>query len=310
MGLLRTIGGRVRSFRDVKGAVNHHGKRVARKLDGRFNPLLPESLRIDFWKLIQAIFEILKHSCDHLIGAEHTLVSERGNDANALIQRDQDAKTLSDLILGFRDTVRSIYQPPNIEKYGFPSVLGRIPFDLLRQGEHLLAVLGAEGFSFPEPLYTDGVDLPKELEKIRLAVEALRVSLDEAEGEVKLAQAAKVDKDNAEEDWDLLFGWGGRMLTGLFIWAGEQELANYMLPSTHRPGRTRRVAQQERLAESGGSHGDDVPDEADPGGQESEDSGTGAQETGDSTSGGTQPGGAPPEGTDPESEPEDDSASG
>jgi hypothetical protein len=106
--------------------------------------------------------------------------------------------------------------------------------------------------------------------KIKALTDALRASMSGAERERKMAEVAQVDKERAQGDWDVRFLWGGRIITALFIWAGETELADRIAPSVARPGRTEQIAREER-EDDGESEGSEGTDEGDaPSGGDSE----------------------------------------
>lgn len=238
MALLKTIADRVRSFRSLDNAVEHHGARVAAKLDERFNSLLPEGLRIDFLALMRSIIALLRDACDKLIGTERTHVDERADDERQRRVRDEDAEALSDEILDGRDAFKGTYKPKNIEEFGFPVNIARPPLDLIRQGEHLEAHLTRPDLALPTPLCGQHLPLGPLVERVSAKVQTLRRSLKDVEREQKEAEVAQVEKDRAQDYYDRLFFWGAGFLEGLFVLAGEEELAARVKPSLRRPGRT------------------------------------------------------------------------
>ena len=243
MALLRTIGSRIRSFRALDNAVQHHGQRIAAILDERFNAILPDNLKIDFFFLMLSVIEILRLTCDVLVDREHHLVAERGNDTRWRDQRDDDAKNLRLEVQGYRDVFDKTYKPADIEEFGFPPLLGRTPLELVRQGDHVVEIQNRPDLVVPELKF--GAEIPRadHVSKIKALTDALRASMSGAERERKMAEVAQVDKERAQGDWDVRFLWGGRIITGLFIWAGETELADRIAPSTVRPGRTEQIAR-------------------------------------------------------------------
>jgi hypothetical protein len=58
--------------------------------------------------------------------------------------------------------------------------------------------------------------------------EALRAALADAGKGEKMGEAAVVDKDRAQEVYDLVLTWGARILQSYFILAGERKLAARM----------------------------------------------------------------------------------
>jgi hypothetical protein len=250
MALLRTISGRVRSFRALENAVKHHGERIAAILDERFNSILPDNLKVNFFFLMLAVIEILRSTCDTLTGREHVLVAERGNDTKMRNERDDDANALRSEMQGFRDVFEKNYQPADVEEFGFPPLLGRTPLDLLRQGDHLVQILGQPDVSVPESKFGAELPVPDLVAKVKNLADKLRASLAGAERERKMAEVAQVEKNRAQDHWDVLFLWGARIVSGLFVWAGETELAERIVPSTRRPGRTEDVAREETEGES------------------------------------------------------------
>lgn len=234
MPLLRTIGGRVRDFRMVKRAVKHHGQRIAELLEERVNALLPENRRIDFWLYMNAIVDLLRLRCDRLTGAEHDLVGERGNDPRMRKERDQDSDTLRTKIIRFRDAFESIYLPVNLEEFGFPTILGATSFEVLRQADHLVEIFSRPSVKVPDPQVGTGLPISELVTDIKTRSEALRSSLDATDREVKLAELAVIDKDDAAAGWDELLPWAVRTIKGLFILAGQPALAAKVLPALPR----------------------------------------------------------------------------
>lgn len=244
MPLLRTIGGRFRDFRMVKRAVMHHGQRIAEALDARVNSLLPQERRIDFWLYMLAIVDLLRLRSDRMATTEHDLVGERGNDARVRKERDDDSETLRVRMRTFRNAFDSNYLPLNLEEFGFPAVLDANPFELVRQADHLVEIFGRPTVKVPEPKIGCGLPISEELAEIKLRADVLRSSLDSADRELKLAEFAKVDKDDAVAGWDELFPWAVRTVTGLFILAGRPDLAAKVLPAPARRGQTGTVEEE------------------------------------------------------------------
>ena len=270
MGLLRTIGGRVRSFRFIKSASDHHGERIGGILNRKVNPLLPEGLKVDFLALIHALVALLRWSCDGMVGAERRLVTERGNDPRRRRERDEDASTLSSVIQLFRDAFRTNYLPEDVEEYGFPRELSQVPFELLRQGEHLVEVFSQPDLEIPEPKVGDGLPIDELVGRVKDATDKLRESLDAADRETRLAEVALVEKNRAVDDWDGVMPWASRTLSGLFHLAGEHELAGRILPSPTRRGRIVQVDEEEAEASEPGD-GSDAPADEVPAGDDSGD---------------------------------------
>jgi len=77
---------------------------------------------------------------------------------------------------------------------------------------------------------------------------------------VKMAELAKLDKDDAAAEWDAVSSWAVRSITGLFTLAGKPELAARVLPSTARRGRTGGASGGE-ANEGGPPPGEDPTDE-------------------------------------------------
>ena len=245
MALLKTIADRVRSFRALENAVTHHGQRVAKILDERYNSLLPESMRIDFLAFMQGILEIVRDASSKLTTAERKHVDEQADDVRQRQERDTDMDELSTEIVDARDAFVSVYKPPNVEEYGFPKNIGRPAVDLLRQGDHLAENLERSDLTLPTARFGAELPVASLLKPVKTKLEKLRRSVTAVDRERKEAEIAQVEKDRAAEYYDLLLLWGARMLEGLFTMAGEDELAGRVRPSTRRPGRTEAVEKEE-----------------------------------------------------------------
>ena len=243
--LLRTIGSRLRSFLSVEDAVIHHGERIHKLLDQRYNRHLPEGMRIDFLANMRAILELLRMACDRLTRAERSLVAERSGDKSPRYGRDQVAQELSSLIVGGRDAFDYMYRPVSVEEYGFPRYIAETPLDLARQGEHLTEQLDLPGRLFPEPRIEGGLPLTAMAATITDKTAELRRLLSDVGKEVKMEELAHVEKERAKDYYDLLLVWGARIVESYFRMAGEKELAARVRPSLTRPGLTRGVELEE-----------------------------------------------------------------
>lgn len=288
--LLRTISGRIRSFLSIENAVLHHGPRIHAILAEKFNPLLPEGLKIDFLANMQAILELLRHMHDGLVGAESVLVSERSGDPPTRLSRDDAAKELSSVMLGARDSFEGVYVPVTVEAYGFPRFIGTTHVDLLRQGEHLSGKLRNPDRPFPTPRFGTGLAVESMAEVIEAKTAALRALLADAGKGEKMGEAAQVDKDRAQELYDLVLTWGARILQSYFILAGERKLAARIRPLIVRPVRGRSV-------EPGADEGDGATDDG-PSGDVSE-----PGEPGEGEGAGAEPGPGEPANGQPAAEP-------
>lgn len=259
MPLLRTIGGRLRTFRMINRAVTHHGRRIAETLEERVNSLLPEERRIDFWLFMLAIVDLLRLRCDRLTVAEHDLVGERANDSRHQRDRDRDTGELRSEMLLFRNAFESNYLPANIEEFGFPPALSEVPFEALRQADYLVEVLSRPGLAIPPPRIGTGLPVAELVAGIKTLADRLRASLDATDREVKLAEFAVVDKDDAAAEWDELSSWALRTITGLFILAGRRELAAKVLPPIPRRGRNEPADGEGDDTSDDGAEGSDDP---------------------------------------------------
>ncbi len=259
MGLLKTISDRIRSFVSIENAVLHHGERVAKILDEKFNVLLPEELRIDYHALMLGILELLRDACDKLTEAEQTHVDEQADDVRQRQQREADMRALNDEILEVRDAFTGVYKPANVEEFGFPRNVARTPHDLARQGDHLIKNLEKSGLDLPKPRFGEGLPIDELTKPIRDATKQLRASITDTNRERKEAEVAQVEKDRSAVYYDMLLLWGARMLEGFFTLAGEDELAARVRPSVRRPGNTEEIAEEEEQAQVS-----EAPDEPAP----------------------------------------------
>lgn len=162
----------------------------------------------------------------------------------------------------FRDAFQINYLPDNVEEFGFPILLSDVPFEVLRQADYLVETLAGPNVVLPEPKIGTGLPIPALVGEIKTLADALRLSLDATDREVKLAEIALVDKDDAAADWDQLLSWGARTITGLFILAGKPELAARVLPSARR-GQTG-VVDGEGGAGEGETDGPELPGSEEP----------------------------------------------
>ena len=235
---------RRKSSDSVVEAANVHAERVATAAEAILTPYLVAGEAMPDIKLLMLLAgRCLSARSAKMVEADEAHIHELSDDAPARDRRDRAHEGLNDAVVGMREAMIGLFGQRQTEALGFATETPRDAAALVSFSKTVSKSLRDK--TFPAPARMKVTWSPKaEADEI----DVLRKELDEALSgvarEVKEAEATLVDKNTAIEGYDEAFSGVARLLQGIFVFAGESELANRVRPSARRPGQTEELAPQ------------------------------------------------------------------
>ncbi len=247
-----TTNNRLKSGYIVQSALSEFRVRVVPKLPDPMpqQPILEGVPTLDNDGLLDFLSTNLTKACDQLFEKDVGWVTELTGDRVFLLERDKLTGEIRDVMIRARSMFEGCYKPPRIEPFGFPRRVSQEAELLLQEARHLDLRLH-DDLVLPQALHPELTIDPKVLAKpLTPKVGELEAVLKTVRDERRKAQIARLERNEAIDNFNLVFTLVTRTAESLFNWAGEKELADRVRPSLTRPGRTARDPD-EIFAETG-----------------------------------------------------------
>ncbi len=219
---------RQRTTAAIEAALAVFPQQVAPFLAARIEPFLEEGESLDFNLLQRVLGRMITASRQKLIDADKAHIDELTDDVGPRLVRDDVVDAVRHKLIEIRQLAQGLFGLAHaIEIVAVDGSTALQPEFLWRQAEHTLSRLRSPDLKRPKAstaaITFDPLQLADELEPL---VTALRQAIDGIEIDRREAAVSVEAKHGTMSDHDLLLGASGRIVTGLFLLAGRQDLAN------------------------------------------------------------------------------------
>ncbi len=229
----------IKSANIVKSAIEKFRPKAVEKL-GHL-PVAEGVTPIDYGAVLDDLHGRLTWIQDDLLSNGSAYSVELANDRKRILQRDDDAKALTQKMVQVRGMFQNCYQPVRIEEFGFPRNVHRDPEKLYLQGKELILRLREPELPLPDPPSEETAQDPAHLaDLVEKCLKPLDDSLLHVRGERRGAQVAKTEHDESVARFKRIFDGSAFMARGIFLLADEKELADRVKPSSTKSGVTER----------------------------------------------------------------------
>jgi hypothetical protein len=228
----------------VAAAADVHAARVAKSVDAVLSPFLEKGEKMpDIEVLSVLVGRWLSNKSSAMTAADEAHIHELSDDDPVRQARDEAQVALSDELVELREWMTGLFGAKAVRSLGFAAETPRDPAALSQFAGEVCKALKEK--KFPAPKRAEVKWSPT---KEAARIEKLRGTLDKAIADVareaKEAQGTLANKNAAIAEYDGAFRRASPFLEGLFMLAGETDLANRVKPSTRRPGQTEELAPQ------------------------------------------------------------------
>ena len=239
---------RGKSAAAVTAAATTHAARVGQSAGAILSPFLEEGEKMpDVQLFTELIGRWVASTASRMTAADEAHIHELSDDDPVRERRDTAQEALSSELVDLREWMTGLFGARAVRSLGFAADTPRDPAALVRFAGEVSRSLRDKAFPAPRRA---GVtwSAAKEAGKIDKLGQALEQAIADVAREVREAQGTLADKNAALGAYDDAFARASNGLEGLFLLAGETELAGRVRPSTRRPGQTEELAPQDEPA--------------------------------------------------------------
>jgi hypothetical protein len=233
---------RKKSADAVVAAAETHADRVGQAVQATLAPYLQKGEKMPDVALLTALLgRWVGGGAATMVKADESHTHELSDDDPVRERRDRAQEELRAEIVELREWMTGLFGPRAVRSLGFAADTPRDPAALVQFASEVSRSLREK--SFPAPKRGNVTWTPsKEAGKVDQLREALESALVDVAREAREAQGTLTTKNAAMSSYDDAFGRAASGIEGLFLVAGESELAARVRPSARRPGQTEELA--------------------------------------------------------------------
>jgi hypothetical protein len=187
--------------------------------------------------LARSAGRLLTSSIADLVVLDEEHAVELADDTGLRAVRDTAVAGLRDRLVGLRDGLVGLYSAATPGAVGFAGTTPEDPVVLVRFANQVAKALRKDK-ALPPPRYPSAtIDPLAEAAALEAAATALAAAIEAVVVDVRENQVTMTARDAAMTAHDGRFSRTANLLSAMFAFAGEPELADRVRPSGRRPGR-------------------------------------------------------------------------
>jgi hypothetical protein len=219
----------------VLSSAQYHGDEVVEEL-ARLEMDLPAEARLGehgLRSMFQWLGAMLGHHNKRLTEAEMTYLSERADKDPVRTRRDDLVASLLTLHQSARSRIETSLGADELFTYSLDGRLPRVAATLVEHTEVIIQLLRDKPQVLPDALSGD-LDTRQIASTLEETLAELRQTLADLTQEQREADSAMLRRNNALVVWRLIYRGVAAALTGLYLLAGREDLAQRIRPTSRR----------------------------------------------------------------------------
>lgn len=238
---------RQKSATSVAAAGETHAERVGTAVDKQLASCLAEGETVGpTAQLIRVTARRLARLADTMVKADEAHQNELADDDGFRAKRDEAAAKLYSHLVDQREWMGGLFGTGALKSLGFSSPTPQDPVMLERfAGEVVTRQSGTLPPAKRKDVKWSAAESNAEINGLRTE---LNTQIANVAREVREAQGTKLNRDAAVTAYDEAFGRTANLFVALFRFAGDEELATRVRPSSRRPGQTEENVEGEGSA--------------------------------------------------------------